>query len=305
MKRARIVLLLALGAFLGCESTETDEAQPVRELTSDKLDRLDKLLGEWTVASRGDAPEEVYRCERKIRRLVDNHFLPVRLGLRSDEERRRAICAACIGFTMDVGVVRDLLHLLRDGSAVVRNNALLSLTKIGYKRIPLDLLLPALEDEDPHVRRSAVVCLETVASVLTEGRIVEELSLMLTDPDFGVRMNVAHALGSLGNSAGVAPLLRRGLADEDDRVRYNTAIALGELKSFDAVGPLIKAGETEVNDAVTREISRALSAITGQDHGLDFEAWSKWHADFLAKRRRRSGSMEKADSGAGEGGEKE
>jgi HEAT repeat protein len=207
------------------------------------------------------------------------------VGLFSDSKRKRSICAAVIGFSMDIGVVPELLRLLKDESSAVRFNALLSLSKIAYKRIPLDLLIPSLEDEDASVRRNAVICIQKTSTVLTEKRVVKELSRLFDDPDFGVRMNVALALGKIGSIEGLLPLCERGIKDKDDRVRYNSAIALAELKSYDSIECLVKAGESEFNEAVKREIARALKIITSENYGKDFEKWRLWWGDFKAQRK--------------------
>ena len=284
MKVTFALLPMVLLAFLGCQTTETGEYLTLKELASEDLDRLDKLLDQWTKVQGSPASEEKFRVERKIRRLVDANFLGVRLGLHQDQEKTKAICAAAIGFSLDIGVVRDLLDLLADPSPIVRANALLSLARIGYKSVPVELLMPCLDDDDKYVRRTAVVCLQRVSSVLTEKKIVTELLLMLGDSDFGVRMNTARALGDIGNTLAVESLSHRALSDKDDRVRYNVAIALASLKSYVSVEPLISQGFKDSNNAVQREIIRALKIITGQDFAKDFDSWKKWYADFLAKK---------------------
>jgi hypothetical protein len=289
MARALILAALLASFTAGCQSTDPMDPEKIRELDETLLTRLDKLLTTWVTLQNSGKVEELGRTERKIRSLVDNHFVAIRLGLHSGSARKRAICAAAVGFPMDIGVVGELLGTLNDPSPEVRSNALLSLSRIAYKRIPLDALLPSLEDENPSVRRTAVLCLEKVSSVLTEERIVRELMGTMGDPDHGVRMNAAIALGRLGNVNAVELLADKGLSDKDDRVRYNAAIALAELKSYRGLEALIQAGKKEINEAVKREIARALRTITSEDFGRDFESWEKWWLDFKAKSEKKDG----------------
>ncbi len=284
MKKTAILLSAAILAF-GCESGELNETGAVSELDGGMMDRIESLVEEWAAYESQGLSMEAAREERKLRKLADTNFAVLRAGMLSSSERKRAVSAAAIGFSLDTGVVRYLLEMLKDKNSVARANALLGLSRIAYKRMPVEPVCIMLNDEDENVRRMAVICLEKIAGVMNEKAVAKELGNAMIDPDSGVRMNAAKALGTLGNMEGLDVLLKRGLSDEDPRVRYNSAIALARLKSFDAVDGMIEAGLKENNEAVKREIDRALSETTGKRHDSDFKNWKAWWDDQKAKKK--------------------
>ncbi len=275
----------ALSLLAACSSPEDRDAARVAELDDETIAGIDALIEEWAQCSaRGDEVEAL-KTEKKIRKIADAHFAALRAGMLSGAENRRAVSAAAIGFTLDTGVIRILVELLKDKNPLVRSNSLLALSRIAYKRMPAESVLPSLEDDDPYVRRMAVICLEKICGVMNEKNIVPEICGMLTDSDPGVRINSAKALGVIANIEALDVLVKKGIQDKDPRVRYNSAIALARLKSHDSVEPIIEAGISEDNEAVLRELDHALVEITGKDWKGDFKNWKKWWLDTKAKKQ--------------------
>lgn len=273
----KLTLLLALAVFMAsCEAGDTGDREALAKLDDAMMERIEVLLDEWAGCESQGLYQEAQRAERKIRKLADTHFAVLRAGLLSTSARKRAVSAAAIGFSLDTGIVRFLVDLLQDKNPIVRANALLGLSRVGYKRLPVEPVAIMLKDEDEHVRRTAVMCLESIAGAMNEKAIAKELVEAMIDVDSGVRMNAARALGKIGNMEGLEVLVTRGLKDEDPRVRYNSAIALARLKSYDAAEGLIEAGLRESNEAVKREIGGALTATTGEKYDTRFDEWSAW-----------------------------
>jgi Arc/MetJ family transcription regulator len=122
----------------------------------------------------------------------------------------------------------------------------------------VSVLISALEDEDNGVRRDAAKALGEMG----DSRALEPLILvLLEDDDKYVRADVARALGVLGDTGAVEPLMQALLEDEDSSVRDNAAEALGVLGDSRAVEPLIQALLEDEESSVRIEAAKALGEI--------------------------------------------
>ncbi len=105
-----------------------------------------------------------------------------------------------------------------------REAAVDALVKIGPATLPL--VMPELDDNDPHVRYSAVA---TVARFEAEGlAAAAQVAERVGDPDASVRAHAAFALKQLGVGSapeGLAPLCG-ALKDQDWYVRWRAVEAL-------------------------------------------------------------------------------
>lgn len=81
---------------------------------------------------------------------------------------------------------------------------------------------------------------------------------MLKDKDEDVRVNVAIALGKIGNPRAVEPLI---IALKDEDVRFSSALALGDIKDPRAVEPLIVALNKKEEEVLRRSAAEALGNI--------------------------------------------
>jgi HEAT repeat protein len=112
------------------------------------------------------------------------------------------------------------------------------LGRLGDKR-SLPVLLKALDDPAPQLRKEAALALGT----LTDERAVPALIDRLHhDPDVHVRAMAAHGLGLAGDARAVKPLLTV-LQDKDEHstVRAMAAETLAALQASEAVSPLVSA----------------------------------------------------------------
>jgi len=99
----------------------------------------------------------------------------------------------------------------------------------------------------------------------------------LEDPSPVVRRDAAEAAGNHAFPAAADPLINRLRLDPAVDVRRAAAVALGKIRSQGAVPGLIAALE-DPDPGVQVLVSESLEAVTGQKFGRDKEAWDKWAA---------------------------
>jgi len=113
-------------------------------------------------------------------------------------------------------------------------------------------LIKALKDE--HVRWKAIEALRDIGEPA-----VESLTHVLESGDKDIRREVTRALGMIGDSNTVDPLIR-ALKDEDWHVRGEAAKALEEIGDVRVIEPLTQALDDE-NSFVQRAVKTALESI--------------------------------------------
>ncbi|MCG8407118.1 MAG: HEAT repeat domain-containing protein, partial [Phycisphaerales bacterium] len=141
-----------------------------------------------------------------------------------------------------------------------------------------------LADESTAVRSLG---LDLINALITDRKEVGQaiklqLVEMITDPDAGLRRNVAAMVGDLRPS-GAAARLRQALVRENDfRVRGAQVNALGRLDEADAIPDVIVCLDDEALEVVA-EAALALGKLARQGHGLEVETVSRV-ASALLKR---------------------
>jgi hypothetical protein len=58
--------------------------------------------------------------------------------------------------------------------------------------------------------------------------------------------------------------------------RKRAAYALGEIKDPRAIDPLLEALGNDKSEGIRKEAADALRAITGENHGMDYQGWRNW-----------------------------
>ena len=216
-------------------------------------------------------------AEEALDKLVDARA--VQPLIKALGNRNSNVCEAAVhllGKLGDARAVKPLINALGARERYVRNAAAKALVKIGDARA-VEPLINALGDGDSVVRQVAAEGL----GKLGEGRAVEPLITALggekedilhefplalslglikaMDEEKDVRRAAAEALGNLGDSRAVEPLIK-ALGDKDDGVRWAAANALGKLGDSRAVEPVIRAlGNTD--RAVRRAAAEALNSL--------------------------------------------
>jgi HEAT repeat protein len=194
---------------------------------------------------------------------------PLAATLKDEDPEIRKNAIRALEKIGDSGAVEPLVSMLRgEREKGIRQMAIASLGKMGPSAVAP--LIVALKDEDPEIRRNAIWALEKIG----DPRAVEPLVSMLErEREASIRQAVVVSLGKMGPPA-IKPLIT-ALKERDHTVRKSAAEALGNIRDRQAVKPLIMAMQGEPL-SVRRSISDALQAITGQNFGLDNEAWTKW-----------------------------
>jgi hypothetical protein len=105
----------------------------------------------------------------------------------------------------------------------------------------------------------AAVYLLLLARAAHAGK-VDELSRLLEDPSYKVRLQAALLLGKLGDKAATPPLVK-ALADKDRLVRAMAAQSLGRLAASDAAEALKELLQREKDGFVRGQVEKALASL--------------------------------------------
>jgi hypothetical protein len=132
------------------------------------------------------------------------------------------------------------------GDDVYARRRVLTLALKGKQALTAAQLAVALKDRDLYVRRTA---LRTIARHKIEG-LTSELIAALEDPETTVKCLAAVALGDVGDTAGIEPLLTAAFQNEGLFQFQDRAVA-DALKKYAA----IEANSAAVNAALIRQLS--------------------------------------------------
>jgi HEAT repeat protein len=132
--------------------------------------------------------------------------------------------------------VEALIEAFHDDKPWIRSGVINSLKNIKGGPEIADIFLRALKDTNWEVKKSAAAAL----GELGVSRAVNPLIDALRDGFVGVRGAAAAALGEIGDRNAVEPLII-ALRDKNSDVRGNAAWALSKLDDTGAVDPLIRA----------------------------------------------------------------
>ncbi len=162
-------------------------------------------------------------------------------------------------------VVSSLVPLLREDVSI-RNLALEVLEQTGGSS--LELLLPLLRHDDPHIRKF----MTDILGKLKDLRAVPALIAALEDRDPNVRGSAAEALGKLRAQDAVPKLL--GLLNDDEWVVFSVVDSLGQIADSTAIPALM---------ALLKDSSEAIryAAIEALGNFLDSAACVKLMLDLL------------------------
>lgn len=163
-----------------------------------------------------------------------------------------------------------LVRALDDEHAETRS---LAVNLLQYSRTPsvIPYLQTRLQDESCQVKKAALVALGHLEAVETVPAII----VVLDDSDKLTRCQAAYVLGVLKDEQAVYPLVRVLKADPYEFARRTAAVSLGEIGDEDAAPHLIDALEDDAFQ-VRRASLVALNRITGEQLGIQKEAWNDW-----------------------------
>jgi len=242
------------------------------------LTNLERNLLAWNSLKLGATDDEsrgrLHGFEIVLAQEARKHREALLLQLEVGPPRNRRVAAAALGFAGDPRALDPLLRATESEDPDVSDNALIGLGLLsrpaapGHPPIypPLEPLLSLLESSQDPARRTNVayaVKRAVEAGARADGA-APALLRALSDPEAGVRVQVAAALGALGGE-GVVKGLRLALSDGDPVVRASAAYSLGRLgatETRDEVARLLEAREGGVRDAA-RAALRLLDAKRG------------------------------------------
>ncbi len=174
-----------------------------------------------------------------------------------------------------------------DASARYRGTLALANENFAGDPIYIKLFELNLADKDPSVRMASIRGLANHG----EPRHVELIIPFLKDEAKLVRIEAARALQRLHDDSAVEPLLavmrapepdprtRKMVGETEPEVRSEAATALGQYDEPKVVRQLIFALD-DTDLTVNRNAQASLKVLTGQDFGLEKDAWTTWMDKF-------------------------
>ncbi len=167
-----------------------------------------------------------------------------------------------------------LTQQLETGDLKTRKLALAALRKVPAEQA-VPLIKKVLDDKNEQVRSMAIFALGIKQ---TDECYALLLTILETDPDYGIRADAAGALGYLEDPRAFDPLVKALYEDVDWLVRFSAAVSLGNLKNPEAHDALISAlgsKEVVIQQAAIAALGeiKDLSAI---DHILAFVQSEDW-----------------------------
>lgn len=192
-------------------------------------------------------------------------IVPLFEAIQHVEPAVRAKTAELLGNLRDAQGIPYLLNLLqKDNYALVRGRAAEALGhfKIGTPDIIVHELLKALRDDKSfYVRQFSAQSLVS----LKDPRTLPSLLKDINNQDALVRARVVEALGQIGDTQAVQPLIDRLQNDTQASVRWRAAESLGMLKNINAINMLIEVLQKEGDPVVRGRAAEALGFFKSED----------------------------------------
>jgi hypothetical protein len=147
-------------------------------------------------------------------------------------------------------ITRNLWSLYQTGEfLLLRKRAVDVLRRLKPQGI-IDTLVNQLNDKEPGFRISAVDALGAIGGSEAMAPLLKSLT---SDKDSFIRGRAAYALGAIGGSEAMMPLLKSLTSDKDGEVRGSSAATLGKTGNETAI-PLLKQALEDEEDAVIYEV---------------------------------------------------
>ncbi|MHA1700224.1 MAG: HEAT repeat domain-containing protein [Promethearchaeota archaeon] len=203
-------------------------------------------------------PEEKLAVLKQIRDSHDTRYIKpltkILEDLKSPEStdfKRELIIT--LGILGSPFIVKDLIKMLKDKSAEIREAAAYALGRIGDK-VAVPYLINALDDDAFNVRDSAASALARIK----DPQAIDILVKKARDPNPEIKLSVIPALGSFVEDERVIDALVENLQDDEPQVRFPAIIAFNKIRSSKAIEPLIK--NLESDDPLIQKV--AADALT-------------------------------------------
>lgn len=216
-----------------------DDMDFVRESAAEALKKLgDKRATSALIAAIDDESEEVHEAVlNALGELKDEKaFDALADRIWNDEDE---LDFAVLGNLVKYGerALFTFSNLLTDVDENIEQRELYR-GLVPYANAAADVLVMALQDRRPIVRKNAAQLLWALCVLLEDDRVVPPLINALEDPQTAVRQAAADALGLFQDSRAVDPLINR-LSDPERDVRMAAIRSLGIIRDMRAVPSLI------------------------------------------------------------------
>lgn len=181
---------------------------------------------------------------------------------RARDERAAVAMTERLGITKSPLTVEELLEALNDPRFFVRFEAIVSIARRSPDSHLTDALIQTLEGNEP--------ALSTVAAWAL-GRIGDEhareaLRRGLNARYRSVQAHCARSLGSLGDATVIPILLDRLVIEKDVGIQMAFAAALGKLGASEAIAPLLTLLRDASSEDQRSEFALALARLIGKEH---------------------------------------
>jgi MFS family permease len=197
--------------------------------------------------------------------LRGNPFLAIESLVRyhrARDERKTVAMTERLGSTKSPLTVEELLEALHDPRFFVRFEAIVSIARHGPDPYLTTALIETLEGHEPALSTMAAWAL---------GRIEDEQALAALrrglDARYrSVQAHCARSLGNLGDRSVLPVLLDRLTGEEDVGLQLAFGAALGQLGATEAVDPLLLLLQEADGEQARAEFALALARLVGEEH---------------------------------------
>jgi hypothetical protein len=183
---------------------------------------------------------------------------------RAKDERDAITVTERLGQTQSPLTVDELLEALADPRFYVRFEAIVSIARRGPDERLVDALIEVLRGDEPALSVIAAWALGRVGDERAIGPLREGLDARYRS----IRAHCVRSLGSLEDGE-IAPVLLERLASEpDEGLKLAYASALGQLRVEEAVGELLALLRASSSPDAQMEVALALARIVGDEHNF-------------------------------------
>jgi hypothetical protein len=230
-------------------------SQPRNEANQQKIGTLSIALGSYVA---------------KNREILESQVI-------SGGARNRGIASAALGFCGDPAAAPLIANNVSAEDTEVASKALLGLGVLCAEDTPLSPILGAVmrTDASPALLSNAAFCLYQLAIKFKrdpDGSMTAAFTQLLGNPDLNIRAQSVLGLGLVQATSAVPQITDLLAADPVPSIRTCAAYALGQIGASESIMPLISA--LSDSDAVTAGTARAsLARFYGSDLGPQAAAW--------------------------------
>ncbi len=241
--------------------------------------RMEEPFGRPAQDDRGDADAATPSLgdPRLTAAQVDSILERLHQAARHKEASVRRSAAVELGKGDDPRAVDLLITLLLDEDTNVIIAAHQSLNGSKQEAKVVEALIAVLQEKKIPMTAWNLVPNILILKEKKDPRAIGVLAGLLAHEDMSVRQNAVHALGAIGTTQALQPLVP-SLKDEAELVRSSAATVLGKSRDPRLFKPLLAALK-DSDPSVRNAAHRALVHMTGVDFQWDIAKWMEWWAE--------------------------